>query len=127
MPDRFTDPVSAWAWLQIWGSLALAWLLGETARAGLSGAAGGLIRWLMDSRRRVRDGLVSVVAGVIFAAYLSPVALRILEAVFGALGPGSEGTAGFAAGLWGMSLAKVLMGVLDIFIKRTSGGGGDVA
>lgn len=127
MPDRFTDFAGFWAWLQLWAGLALTWVLGEGARAGLSGAAGGLIRWLLDSRRRVRDGLVSVVAGVIFAAYLSPVALRILEAVFGALGPGSEGTAGFAAGLWGMSLAKVMMGTLDLFIKRTSGGGSDVA
>ncbi|WP_444668335.1 hypothetical protein [Cereibacter changlensis] len=128
MPDRFTEIASGWAWVQLWATLVFGWLFGESMRVVVSGASGGLIRWLMDSKRRIRDGLVAVVGGIICASYLSPLALRILEAVFGEMSGDTSGTAGFAAGLWGMSLAKIMMGVLEVAGRRISrGGDSDVA
>ncbi|RDW14441.1 hypothetical protein [Paracoccus thiocyanatus] len=100
-----------------------AWIAGEAGRAALAGAAGGLVRWLMSERRRIRDGVVSVIAGALMARYASPVMLALLERWLGEMSGDVGGAAGFAAGLAGMSLAKLTLAILDANYRRITGGG----
>lgn len=102
-----------------------AWIAGEAGRAALAGAAGGFVRWLTSERRRIRDGVVSVVAGALMARYASPVMLALLERWLGEMSGDVAGAAGFAAGLAGMSLAKLILGAIDANVRRISGGSPD--
>ncbi len=54
-----------------------AWLLQETAQVILSGAMGGVVRWL-TLRERFSVGIVSVIVGAICAVYLGPLVQPIL-------------------------------------------------
>lgn len=100
-----------------------AWITGEAGRAALAGAAGGLVRWLMSERRRIRDGMVSIIAGMLMARYATPLMMAMLESYFGTLRGDVQGTAGFAAGIVGMSLAKLIMGMIEAHARRIGGGG----
>ena len=100
-----------------------AWVTGEAGRAAIAGAAGGLVRWLMSERRRLRDGVVSIMAGTLMARYATPLMMALLETYFGPLKGDVQGTAGFAAGIVGMSMAKLIMGMLEAHARRISGGG----
>ncbi|MBY6119540.1 hypothetical protein KUV64_27335, partial [Mameliella alba] len=99
----------------------LTWLAGETGRAVIAGAAGGLYRWLMQERRRLRDGIVAVAAGALAAQFLGPVVLAGLRLV-GLKLQGTEAelapTAGFLAGLAGMSIAKMLVALMETQAAR---------
>ena len=100
------------------------WLAGEAGRAAIAGAAGGLYRWLMQERRRIRDGLVAVVSGAISAQYLGPVVLAVLR--LAGLRLGGEGgdlslTAGFLAGLAGMSIAKLVVATVEAQAQKMRG------
>ena len=99
-----------------------AWIAGEAGRAALAGAAGGLVRWLMSDRRRIRDGVASVVVGLLMALYASPIMLALLNRWIGEMSGDVGGAAGFAAGLVGMSLTKLALAVLDANHRRISGG-----
>lgn len=99
-----------------------AWITGEAGRASLAGAAGGLVRWLMSERKRLRDGVVSILAGALMARYATPLMIAIIERHLGPLSGDVEGTAGFAAGIVGMSIAKLVMGVIEARAKRLSDG-----
>lgn len=103
---------------------ATTWLAGEAGRAMVAGAAGGLFRWLMQERRRLRDGLVAVGAGVIAANYLAPVVLAILSLAGLDLAKvdGIDATGGFLAGLAGMSLAKLSLAIMEAQANRLRGG-----
>ena len=107
--------------------LFAAWVSGEAGRAVLAGAAGGLIRWLMSETRRLRDGAVSIVAGVLFAKYGTPIVLALLELWLGNLGRGTDvrDAAAFAAGIIGMSLSKIILGIADAQAARIGRGGGN--
>lgn len=98
-----------------------AWIAGEAGRAALAGAAGGLVRWLTSERRRIRDGIVSVIAGALMARYASPVMLAILERWIGEMSGDVAGAAGFASGLAGMSLTKLILGAIDANARRLGG------
>lgn len=98
-----------------------AWIAGEAGRAVLAGAAGGLVRWLMSERQRIRDGIVSVVAGALMARYASPVMLAIMERWLGEMSGDVAGAAGFASGLAGMSLAKLMLGFVDAHARKLGG------
>ncbi|MFN4129377.1 MAG: hypothetical protein ACK4GC_06135 [Paracoccaceae bacterium] len=98
-----------------------AWIAGEAGRAALAGAAGGLVRWLTSEQRRIRDGIVSVIAGALMARYASPVMLAILENWIGEMSGDVAGAAGFAAGLAGMSLTKLILGAIDAHVRRLGG------
>ena len=103
---------------KIWlaASAIVLWLAGETGRAIVAGAAGGLLRWLAQERRRVRDGVVSVTGGMIASVYLGPVVAAVLTA---AGSPISDPAAtGFIAGLAGMSLAKVIVAIVEAQAAR---------
>lgn len=109
------DESSLWDQVVFTLSLFGVWVSGEAGRAAFAGAAGGLIRHLMSELRprRIRDGFVSIVAGALMAQYFSPVALSILENWFGELRGDVDGAAAFAAGIMGMSLTKIILGLLD--------------
>ena len=98
-----------------------AWLAGEAGRAALAGAAGGLVRWLMSEKTRIRDGAISIITGILMAKYASPLMLAILEKWFDALKGDVVGMAGFAAGIAGMSIAKILLALVDAQFRKTGG------
>ncbi len=54
-----------------------AWLLHETSQVVLSGAMGGIVRWL-TLRERLSSGIVSVIVGAICAVYLGPLVQPLL-------------------------------------------------
>lgn len=103
------------------------WAAGEAGRIWISGAAGGLMRWVILSGWRLRDGLVQVLIGALCARYLSPVALALIEKAVGQLRDGTDvqSTAAFIAGLGGMSMAKIILAALDSRSGKFNGGGGD--
>lgn len=113
-------------WL-VWGALVI-WLGGEAGRAALAGGLGGLSRWWLTDRRRIRDGLGSAAVGAIMAPYLGPGVLAIFEAGFGKMGEGPrvEGFSYFAAGLLGMSFTKILIAFVEAKARQMGGehGGG---
>jgi hypothetical protein len=101
-------------------------MVGETGRAMVAGAAGGLLRWLGQERRRLRDGVLAVASGSIAALYLAPVVIAVLAAMGLDIGtgPATERSAGFLAGLAGMSVAKVLIAAVETWAGRAGQGGG---
>lgn len=120
-----TDPPNWTDQIALYTSLVAAWITGEAGRAALAGAAGGLVRWLMTERKRIRDGVVSIIAGTLMARYATPLMLAILEGHFGPIKGDVQGTAGFAAGIVGMSLAKLIMGIIEAQGRKFGGGGQD--
>lgn len=54
------------------------WMLAETPQVVISGALGGLVRW-MTLRERFSVGTVSVTVGAICAVYLGPIVQPILN------------------------------------------------
>jgi hypothetical protein len=109
-------------WEKVWLALSavVVWLGGEVGRAAIAGAAGGLLRYLMQERLRFRDGIVSVTGGVIASIYLGPVVGAILTV---AVGPIADAAAsGFIAGLAGMSLAKVIVAIVETQAKKLAKG-----
>lgn len=100
-----------------------AWITGEAGRAALAGAAGGLVRWLIASRRRLRDGVVSIFVGMLMASYATPLMMAVLERYIGGLQGDVQGTAGFAAGIVGMSVTRLAMGMVEAYARRIGGGG----
>lgn len=117
-----TDP-SALDRLLIAVGVTLTWLGGEAGKAFIAGAAGGLYRWLMAERRRLRDGVVAVVSGAISASYLGPVVLAILRlsGLKIADGPDLYLTSGFLAGLAGMSIAKLVVALIEAQARKIRG------
>lgn len=99
------------------------YLSGEAGRALVAGAAGGLYRWMMSERRRLRDGVVAAVSGAISASYLGPVVLAILRAAGLKIseGPDLYLTAGFLSGLAGMSIAKLVVAMIEAQARRMRG------
>lgn len=94
-----------------------AWMLTEKAQAGIqaavSGAMGGVVRWL-SLREDWRSGLISVTVGAICSVYLGPVALPLIEPVLGKLvvDPASRaGLSGFLIGLGGIAVSGFLIDV----------------
>lgn len=121
-----TDP-SFWDKALIAASGVVTWLVGESGRALVAGAAGGGFRWLMAEKRRLRDGMVAVIAGAISAQYLAPLVIPILRAAGLRMSdsPDLLLTSGFLAGLAGMSFAKLILAALEARIASIKGGGDD--
>lgn len=102
--------------LLLWGTIIFAWLIGEGGRVVIAGAAGGLIRWIMDERRRWRDGIVAVTTGAIFAKYGTPLGIILLNNWFGPLDAGNDqirDSAAFAMGIGGMTVGKLIMAMFE--------------
>ena len=110
------------------GAAVMTYLAGETGRMLVAGAAGGLVRWVGQERRRLRDGVLAVITGALAAVYLSPVVLAVLAVLQLDLGdtPQAYGAAGFIAGLGGMSIARLVLALMETWAARqTRQGGGD--
>lgn len=101
--------------LVIGGMHVVTWLGGELGRVVLAGASGGLVRWTLQERRRLRDGVIAVMVGIPTAIYLGPIVPSVLQAA-GLMvknEPEIAPTFGFLAGLLGMSLAKGLLAMIE--------------
>lgn len=111
----------------VWGGAIIAWLAGESGRVLVAGGLGGLLRWSFDERRRIRDGVINVITGAICAKYLGAFVLALLAGVAPSIRdhPDAPLTAGFSAGLVGMSLAKILIAIVEARAHRAAGGGDD--
>lgn len=86
-----------------------AWVVGEGGKAALAGAAGGLVRWFMAERRRIREGCISVASGAMMAHFGTPLMLALLERWFGEFRGDVGNTAAFCAGSVTSSAAPITM------------------
>ncbi|PWE32793.1 hypothetical protein DDZ14_08585 [Maritimibacter sp. 55A14] len=120
MPEK---DATFWQTVLLWGGIVLTWAGGEAGRVLVAGASGGIFRWFMSQRRRMRDGALAVITGVMAAKYMSPVALAMIEATIGPMRDETDiqATAAFAAGLGGMSVAKVVIAVFENQATRLRG------
>lgn len=107
--------------LMFWGTIIAAWLLGEGGRVVIAGAAGGLMRWIMEEKRRLRDGIVAVITGAIFAKYGTPIGLALLDNWFGPLNSANDqirDSAAFAMGIGGMTFGKLIMAMFEKYLGK---------
>lgn len=114
-----------WQIVKVYSGLVLTWFMGASGQVALAGAAGGLVRWWLSERRKILAGAGSVITGAIFAQYFAPITLTILEKWVGPLGEGSFATAAFAAGLGGMSIAKIILAAIEGMSHRIGGNPND--
>lgn len=110
-----TPPVetSFWENAMLWIGLVGAWLAGEGLKAPLAGAAGGLVRWLMSEKRRVREGIVSVLTGGLMAEFATPLTLAMLEKWVGEMHGDASYGAAFFTGVVGMSMGKLVLAYIE--------------
>lgn len=94
----------------LWFTVATAWLGGETGRVLMASGMGGLVRWLSTDRKRLRDGVLSVIGGAIAGVYLWPAILWALRMDHT---PDSIAMAAFVAGTIGISFVKVVSAVVE--------------
>lgn len=113
-----------WMTALTYGGMVATWATGEAGKIFVAGGAGGMFRWLMASRRSLRDGAVAVVAGAIVARYMWPFTLALIEKSFPGIGqsPDAIGMAAFASGLGGMSIAKLVIAVIEVRARKVEGG-----
>ena len=101
----------------LWGTLVFAWALGEGGRVIIAGAAGGLIRWIMDDKRHFRDGALALITGAIFAKYGTPIGIVLLDNWFGPFDADTKqqvrDTAAFSMGIGGMAFGKLIMAMFE--------------
>lgn len=90
------------------------WLTGETGRILIAGGLGGLTRWFFEARLRLLDGIVFVGSGMIGAVYVGPAALYLASHFYPMVSamPSAQSTFGYLAGLFGMSVGKIVFAVL---------------
>lgn len=95
----------------------LAWLVGTKAQIILSGALGGVVRWL-TLREKIGTGAISVVVGGICAMYLGPIVEPLLDPIISLtkIEAGARASfAGFVIGLTGITIAGF---VIDFITER---------
>lgn len=111
-PDTPPSP-GAFETVMLWVGLIGAWLAGEGLKAPLAGAAGGLVRWLMSEKKRVREGIVSVITGSLMAEFATPLTLAILESWVGEMKGDASYGAAFFTGIVGMSMGKLVLAYIE--------------
>lgn len=106
--------------LILWGSIILAWASGEAGRIFVAGGAGGLTRWLISEKRTLRNGGLQVTSGAVAAHYLWPWVHALMTLFFGSMGdtPDAKVTAGYVAGLVGISGAKIIIAVFEARARK---------
>ena len=99
------------------------WLGTDTGKLILAGAAGGVVRWL-TLRNNWKEGSIAVIVGALCASYLGPLAVPLVEPVFGAIAPGGDSTgfAAFIVGMGGISLSGLIIDVINARRKKSDGG-----
>lgn len=114
----------------VFAGLAVTWITGESGRVAVAAGLGGLTRWLVTEKRRIRDGVVAVIGGFLVGQYLWPLVLHF-PALFGLEAipekPNSIAMAAFIAGTMGVSGIKILTAIIEARGKKLAGGGGDDA
>ncbi|WP_166416225.1 hypothetical protein [Cochlodiniinecator piscidefendens] len=112
-----------WENIALWLGMALTWMGGEVGRVLVAGGFGGFFRWMLSNKRRLWDGLFSVLGGLISAKNLSPDALVIVEKSIDDLGNGPDvvASAAFIAGLAGMSVTKIVIAIVETQAARIKG------
>lgn len=100
-------------------AVAVTWVTGEAGRIAVAGGAGGLSRWFTTQRRRLIDGVIAMVGGLISGTYLWPLVLQIIGVPFGGLEETQNNIAmaAFVSGALGMSFVKILTAMVE---ARTS-------
>lgn len=122
-PDTPPGP-GFWDTIVLYGGLVGAWLAGEGGKAVFAGAAGGFVRWMISEKKRVSNGVMSVIVGALMSQYATPLMLAILEKWFGELRGEAGNTAAFFTGVIGMSLAKLVIAYVDARHRAVREGGG---
>ena len=105
----------------------LDWLRSEEGRLVLSGAMGGMARWLA-LKQGWPDNVISVALGLICAVNLGPVVLQWLAPVLGFAGVTGLPAAmlsGFLAGVGGIAIIGLIIDAWDIRRKLLRSKGGD--
>ena len=113
----------------LWGALAFAWMAGETGRVFVASGAGGLVRWLSQEKRKLRDGIIAVIGGSIAGHFLWPFVLALMAMVTGGIpeSPNSIAMAAFVAGTSGMSLVKIVTAFIEKRAQSLGSGDGNDA
>ena len=116
-----------WDLAMLWGALAAAWLAGETGRVFVASGAGGMVRWLSQEKRKLRDGIITVIGGSIAGHFLWPFVLALMGLVTGGIPetPNSIAMAAFVAGTSGMSLVKIVTAFIEKRARNLGDGDGD--
>lgn len=107
--------------VSVYLGLAAAWLGGESGRVLVAGGAGGLTRWLTSERRRIRDGILGVIVGVLTGQYLWPLGLHLPKLIGGAPFdevPSNIAMSAFLVGTLGVSMVKVGTAVIEQYGDR---------
>ena len=100
----------------LYGGVVIAWLSGEGGRVAVAAGAGGLVRWMASERRRIRDGVIAVMAGLVVGQYMWPAVLQapsLLGRDVWPETPNSIAMAAFVAGTVGMSIVKIMIAVVE--------------
>lgn len=93
------------------------WLFGTKAQVILSGALGGVVRWL-TLKESVPAGIVSVIVGAICAVYLGPIVEPMLAPFVKVVLVEEQGRASFAGFILGMTGITVSGFVIDVMRAR---------
>ncbi len=116
-----------WDLVMLWGALAITWMAGETGRVFVASGAGGLLRWMTQEKRKLRDGIIAVIGGSIAGHFLWPFVLALMGLVTGGIPetPNSIAMAAFVAGTSGMSLVKIVTAFIEKRAQLLGNGDGD--
>lgn len=116
-----------WDVIVVWLTLVLAWLTGETGRVFVASGAGGLVRWLGQEKRKLRDGVIAVIGGSVAGHFLWPFVLAVIGVATGPLAetPNNIAMAAFVAGTSGMSLVKIVTAFIEKRAQTLGSGGGN--
>lgn len=99
------------------------WLIGEKGQLAMSGALGGVVRW-MSLREDWRTGLTSLLVGAICAVYLGPLAIPIIEPIVGKIVVDEaswQGLSGFIIGIGGIAVAGFVIDIWKARRRQTEG------
>lgn len=99
------------------------WIIGEKGQLAISGALGGVVRW-MSLREDWRTGLTSLLVGAICAVYLGPLAIPIIEPIVGKIvvdEASRQGLSGFIIGIGGIAVAGFVIDIWKARRKQTEG------
>lgn len=93
------------------------WLLGVKAQIILSGALGGVVRWL-TLREKIGAGAVSVIVGGICALYLGPVVEPVLDPIISMAKIDADARSSFAGFVIGLTGITITGFVMDFIAER---------
>ena len=99
----------------------VAYFSGDAGRILIASGAGGLTRWLVSHPRRIVDGIVAVIVGVLVGRYLWPLGLSTLGLDET---PNNIAMAAFVTGTLGMSVLRIVAAQVEARAAKFGGGDG---